>query len=94
MRIWLRPPKWLHAASRSEAMFPIIRKGSYAPEEVQRLIYPKAADGDALRQRMADRWTCLIAPQLRSRRRKVQDRRKRRRYRRRWKMGVCPKLSV
>jgi transposase len=59
---------------------------SYAPGKVQRLIYDKAADGAPLRQRMADRGVDLIAPELRSRKTHVQDRRKLRRYRRRWKM--------
>jgi transposase len=59
---------------------------SYAPEKIERLIYDKAADSNALRQRMADRGIDLIAPELRCRTRRVQDRRKLRRYRRRWKM--------
>ena len=59
---------------------------SYAPEKIERLIYDKAADNNALRQRMADRGIDLIAPELRCRTRRVQDRRKLRRYRRRWKM--------
>ena len=59
---------------------------SFAPQKVQRLIYDKAADSNALRQRSADRGIDLIAPELRSRRTRVQDGRKLRRYRRRWKM--------
>lgn len=59
---------------------------SYAPEKIERLIYDKAADSNALRQRMAERGIDLIAPELRSRKRHVQDRRKLRRYRRRWKI--------
>jgi len=59
---------------------------NFAPHKVQRLIYNKAADNNTLRQRLADRGIDLIAPQLRSRRNKVQDGRKLRRYRRRWKM--------
>jgi len=39
-----------------------------------------------LRQRLADRGIDLIAPELRCRRNRVQDGRKLRRYRRRWKM--------
>ena len=59
---------------------------SYAPEKIERLIYDKAADSNPLRQRMAERGIDLIAPELRCRKRYVQDRRKLRRYRRRWKM--------
>ena len=59
---------------------------SAAPEKIQRLTYDKAADSNALRQRLAARVIGLIALQLRSRRTKVQDRRKLRRYRRRWKI--------
>ena len=59
---------------------------SFAPEKIERLIYDKAADSNALRQRMAERGIDLIAPELRCRRRPVQDRRKLRRYRRRWKI--------
>jgi len=59
---------------------------SYAPEKVQRLIYDKAADSGPLRQRLADRGIDLIAPEISSRKHKVQDGRKLRRYRRRWKM--------
>ena len=56
---------------------------SFAPQKVERLIYDKAADSNALRQRFADRGIDLIAPELRSRRTRVQDGRKLRRYRRR-----------
>jgi len=59
---------------------------SYAPGKVQRLIYDKAADSNALRQQLAERGIDLIAPENRSRKTHVQDRRKLRRYRRRWKM--------
>lgn len=59
---------------------------SFAPTKIQRLIYDKAADSNALRQQMADRGIDLIAPENRSRNTHVQDRRKLRRYRRRWKM--------
>ena len=59
---------------------------SYAPGKVRRLIYDKAADSNALRQRMAERGIDLIAPENRSRKTRVQDGRKLRRYRRRWKM--------
>ena len=59
---------------------------SFAAPKVQRLIYDKAADSNALRQRLAQRGIDLIAPELRCRRKQVQDGRKLRRYRRRWKM--------
>jgi transposase len=53
----------------------------------QRLIYDKAADCDALRVRLAKRGIDLISPHRRNRARaKLQDGRKLRRYRRRWKI--------
>ena len=52
-----------------------------------KLIYDKAADCDALRDRLADRDVELITPHRKNRvRRKKQDGRKLRRYRRRWKI--------
>ncbi len=57
---------------------------SYAHEKIQRLIYDKAADSDALRDRLAKRGIDLIAPHRRNRRIKRQDGRKLRRYKRRW----------
>ena len=59
---------------------------SFAPAKVQRLIYDRAADSNALRQQLADRGIDLIAPENPRRKRQVQDRRKLRRYRRRWKI--------
>ena len=59
---------------------------SFAPGKVQRLIYDRAADSNALRQQLADRGIDLIAPENPRRKRRGQDRRKLRRYRRRWKM--------
>ena len=53
----------------------------------KRLIYDKAADCDALRLRLAKRGVDLICPHRRSRTRaKLQDGRKLRRYKRRWKV--------
>ena len=53
----------------------------------ERLIYDKAADCDALRLRLAKRCIDLIGPHRRDRTRpKLQDGRKLRRYRRRWKV--------
>ena len=82
-------PMGKHLASASPHESKLIETtldSSFAPHQVQRLIYDKAADNNALRQRLADRGIDLIAPELRYRRNKVQDRRKLRRYRRRWKM--------
>ena len=57
-----------------------------SPRTQQGVLSGRAAK-NALRQRMADRGIDLIAPELRCRKRRVQDRRKLRRYRRRWKMA-------
>jgi len=58
----------------------------FAPEKLRRLIYDKAADSQPLRDRLAERGIDLIAPHIRNarRRRRTQDGRKLRRYRRRW----------
>ena len=51
-----------------------------------RLIYDKAADSDALRKRLRARDIDLICPHRRNRKRAcLQDGRKLRRYKRRWK---------
>lgn len=56
----------------------------YVPNQ---LIYDKAADCDALRDRLIQRNIELISPHRKNRvRRKRQDGRKLRRYRRRWKI--------
>lgn len=56
----------------------------YVPDQ---LIYDKAADCDALRDRLAERGVDLICPHRKNRvRKKKQDGRKLRRYRRRWKI--------
>lgn len=56
----------------------------YVPDK---LIYDKAADCDPLRQRLAKRGIDLICPHRRKRvRKRTQDGRKLRRYRRRWKI--------
>jgi transposase len=57
-----------------------------APAKFGRLIYDRAADSNALRQQLTDRGVDLIAPENPVRKRHVQDRRKLRRYRRRWKV--------
>ena len=52
----------------------------------QRLIADKAYDSDALRKRLRRRGIELICPHRKNRRRRTQDGRKLRRYRRRWKV--------
>jgi transposase len=53
----------------------------------KRLIYDRAADSDPLRSRLGARGIELICPHRRGRKRpNTQDRRKLRRYRRRWKI--------
>lgn len=53
----------------------------------RRLIYDRAADSDPLRQRLARRGIDLICPHRKNRRRPpLQDGRKLRRFRRRWKI--------
>lgn len=57
----------------------------FVPEPPQRLIGDKAYDSDGLDQRLAAQGIEVIAPNRRNRR-KTQDGRKLRRYRRRWKV--------
>jgi len=66
----------------------IPRKGRGRPKKrVGRLVYDKAADSDPLRKRLRRRGTDLIAPHRNNRiKRRTQDGRKLRRYRRRWKI--------
>lgn len=67
-----------------------------------RLLYDKAADGDPLRQRLSDAGIELICPHRKNRRKPpLQDGRKLRRYRHRWKiertiswLGHCRRLLV
>ena len=57
------------------------------PEVPARLIYDRAADSDALRERLAKRGIELVCPHRRGRvRPATQDGRKLRRYRRRWRI--------
>jgi transposase len=57
---------------------------TYIPDK---LIYDKAADCDPLRERLAQRGVELICPHRKKRvRKRTQDGRKLRRYRRRWKI--------
>jgi len=64
------------------------RRGRGRPKStICRLIYDKAADSDALRKRLRRGGTDLIAPHRRGRvKAPLQDGRKIRRYRRRWKI--------
>jgi len=64
------------------------RKGVGRPRKrMERLIYDKAADSDELRERLKKRGIELIAPHRSNRRKKkTQDGRALRRYKRRWKM--------
>ena len=64
------------------------RSGRGRPrKKMQRLIYDRAADCDALRLRLRNRGIELIAPhRCNRRRRRLQDGRPLRRYKRRWKM--------
>ena len=63
-------------------------KGRGRPRKrITRLIYDKAADSDALRQRLKKRGIDLICPHRENRKKpKTQDGRKLRRYGRRWKI--------
>ncbi len=64
------------------------RRGRGRPrQKPARLIYDKAADADALRQRLRSRGIDLICPHRRNRKRaSLQDGRKLRCYKRRWKV--------
>jgi transposase len=64
------------------------RKGRGRPKKkIDRLIYDKAADSDPLRERLKKRGIDLICPHRENRKKKkTQDGRKLRRYKRRWKI--------
>ena len=83
-------PLSIDVASASKAEVKLIEPllNAAATREVpNKLIYDKAADCDALRDRLARRNIDLISPHRKNRvRRKTQDGRKLRRYRRRWKI--------
>jgi transposase len=66
----------------------VARSGRGRPRKrPERLIYDKACDSDALRTRLAKRGIDLICPHRKNRTRPLrQDRRKLRRYKRRWKV--------
>jgi hypothetical protein len=76
----------LVAATRETMAVP--RKGRGRPRKrPERLIYDKACDADALPQRLAKRGIDLSCPHRKNRTRPpLQDRRKLRRYKRRWKV--------
>lgn len=77
------------AANRNEIILiePLLHKRLLKQRSLKRLIYDKAADGDGLRGRLAQRGIDLITPHKKSRKRPpLQDGRKLRRYRRRWKI--------
>jgi transposase len=85
-------PLGVHLASATPAEVTLIETtlDNTAPdaegcEGVERLIYDKAADSDALRMQLAERNIELICPHRRGRKRPpLQDGRPLRRYRRRW----------
>lgn len=63
------------------------RRGRGRPrKKPERLIYDKAADSDPLRARLKRRGIDLICPNRCNKKRRTQDGRKLRRYRRRWKI--------
>jgi transposase len=63
------------------------KKAGRPRKRMERLIYDKAADSDDLRERLKKRGIELIAPHRSNRRKKkTQDGRPLRRYKRRWKM--------
>jgi transposase len=61
--------------------------GAQQPPQPQRLVCDKGYDSDGLRQRLAERGIELVCPHRRNRKRPpLQDGRKLRRYKRRWKV--------
>ena len=73
---------------RALAQVSVPRRGRGRPRQKPvRLIYDKAADADALRKRLGARGIELVCPHRRNRQRaSLQDGRKLRRYKRRWKI--------
>jgi transposase len=70
------------------ATIAVPRSGRGRPKQKpKRLIYDKAADADALRKRLKSRGIDLICPHRKKRKKpSLQDGRKLRRYKRRWKV--------
>jgi transposase len=83
-------PLAVSVASASPAECQLVEEllaGSFLDELPERLIGDKAYDSDPLDQRLAAEYGIeLIAPNRRGRKRKTQDGRKLRRYRKRWKV--------
>ena len=81
-------PLSIDTASASEAEVNLVEPlldSAVTPHVPDKLIYDKAADCDALRDRLAERGVDLISPHRKNRvRPKKQDGRKLRRYKRRW----------
>jgi transposase len=78
----------LHSASPAEVTLiePLLRK-QLLRRHPRRLVYDKAADSDPLRERLRSHRIELICPHRANRRRPaIQDGRKLRRYRKRWKV--------
>jgi transposase len=78
----------VHSASPAEVRLiePLLARRALR-RRPRRLIYDKAADRDALRLRLAKRGIDLICPHRKNRARpELQDGRKLRRYKRRWKI--------
>ena len=83
-------PGSVHAASASPHEITLVGKtlaAGFAPGEPERLIGDRAYDSDPLDAALAERSIEMIAPHRRNRKKKkTQDGRKLRRYRRRWKV--------
>src|SRR5664280_656701 len=86
----LRPRRSPSSGSRKGtlARASVSRAGRGRPRQrLRRVIADRGYDSDKLRQRLWDQGTELIAPYLRTRKqRRFEDKRKLRRYRRRWKI--------
>ena len=82
-------PLAVHAASASPHELTLVEAtlaASCAGEEPERLIGDRAYDSDPLDGALEERGIEMIAPHRRNRKRKTQDGRKLRRYKRRWKI--------
>jgi transposase len=84
-------PLGILTASASPAevglLIPTLEAMTADPERIEHLTADKAYDSDRLRLTMAERGIDLIVPHRKNRKRpKIQDGRKLRRYRRRWKI--------
>lgn len=81
-------PVGLHVESASPAEVKLVEEtldATWTDKEPERLIGDKAYDSDKLDERLLERGIDMIAPNRRNRR-KTQDGRKLRRYKRRWKV--------